>query len=425
VPIKAFLRHLLLLPLQPHIVRAEIRALRMLRLLPQRIPGEWPPRRILIVNITGNLGDALMMLPTVDALRRALPHAAIDLVVESPMDLPLRSAPAFRSVYRFKSRKSAIPLLSHYLRALDIFRLVRRFLMDQPYDLALLPRWGTDPGLSTYVAAMSSAPRRGGHDPADEAAGEDFFPGMTTLLTDISHGGLGMAEGVREQLVLVACGIISTFDDKVEEIRPVETVLAMSDTVDVDSSMRRLGIPLNQPFLLLAPGASHPARRWPPEQFAALGVALRKNLNVPVFLIGGPVDQELGKQIQQLSEGLVHNLAGQTSVLEGIALTRRASLLVTNDSGPAHIGGSVGIPTLVLSVCPRTSTQEHPNSPLRVRPVGPRVVVMQPESSSEGCTDRCLREEAHCILGLSTDAVLAQATQMLSPVELANRELGD
>ena len=415
VTAKAMLRRLLLFPLRPRLVRFQVSVLRLLGFLPRRISGAWPPRQILIVNLTNNLGDALMMLPMVDALRHASPDAAIDLVIEPPMDVPLRSMPALRKVYGFKSRKSTIGVLSHYLRALDMFLFIRRQLRNQTYDLALLPRWGTDPGLSAYLAAMSTAPRRCGHDPTEEAAAEDIFPGMAAMLTDISNGGIGMAEGVREQLVLAACGLIKSFEPEAEERRPVASVVAMGDAIDADACMDRLGISACENFVLLAPGASHTARRWPPERFASVGAAIYRKLGLRVFSIGGPLDQELGKRIEQLSHGLIRTLAGQTSVLESIALARRASLLVTNDSGPAHIGGSVGTPTLVLSVCPATSSDEHVNSPLRVRPVGPRVVVMQPEGNAPGCTDRCLREEAHCILGITTDAVLAKARSMLSP----------
>lgn len=412
--LKAVLRRVLLFPIQPRMFLLEMRVLRLLRLLPQRSSGQWPPRRILIVNITGNLGDALMMLPTMDSLRRALPDAEIDIVAESPMDTPLRVLETIRRVYCFQSTRTRIPLLGHYLRVLNMFQFARRWFMGRPYDLALLPRWGTDPGLSTYLASMSSAAQRCGHDPTEEGVAEEYFPGMTALLTTVSHGGKGMAEGVREQLVLVACGLLHGLEPDAEERRPVESILQMGRSLDVAACMRRLGITPSGSMVLLAPGAGHAARRWPAERFAILGEALNRRTGAAVYIIGGLGDRALGQQIEALSKGLIRSLIGETSVAEGIAIIQMASLLVTNDSGPAHVGGGVGVPTIVLSACPETSTSEHANSPLRVRPVGPRVYVMQPREAVDGCGDQCLASDAHCILGLTVESVQSCAERIFA-----------
>lgn len=405
-------RQMLLVPIWPRVFIVILSVLRFLGVLPKRIQGTWPPQRILLVNITGNLGDALMMMPLVDALKDILPGVALDLLVESPMDTPLRAAPSVRRVYRFDRDPKKIPLLWYYLRVYRMLKFARRELWNEPYDLALLPRWGTDPSLSSYLAAMSTASRRCGHNPKEEKMAASILPGMAALLTVVSHGGEGLAEGVREQLVLRACGLKEEFDPIIEERRPVRSVVEMGRSVDISECMQRLSISMQQPFILLAPGASHPLRCWPTERFSALGVALHRKTGIAVYSLGGPADRKLCEHIELLSGGTIRSLAGQTSMLEAIALTQRAELLISNDSGPAHIGGSVGIPTLVLSACPKTSTREHATSPLRVRPVGPHVHVLQPDQSAIGCSDRCLATVAHCILGLTDEFVLTAASNL-------------
>jgi len=224
-----------------------------------------------------------------------------------------------------------------------------------------------------------------------------------------------MAEAVREQFALAACGLPLSLDPDAEEKRVVESVLQMSDSIDSNDLLRRLGIEPDERFVLLSPGASHPARRWPAEEFAALGQGLsRKDLRVYIF--GSMNERALGDQIVALSNGMVRNLAGSTSILEGLALIRRAAVLVTNDSGPAHMGGSLGTPTLVLSACPESSKEEHANSPLRVRPVGPRVVVLQPELNTPGCSGRCEAPAAHCIQGIGIEQVVEAAEALLDSV---------
>lgn len=409
---KSLVKRLLLFPIQPWAFSAGIAALRQIGLLPRRTVGVWPPKRILVVNLTPNVGDSIMMMPTLDTLHRLLPAASIDVIVEGPMHQALAEAPIIRRAFRLDARKSSLPLVGHYLRVLRILRFARTQLAGQSYDLAVLPRWGTDPGLATYLAAASSATRRCGHDPKEEFGAEDLFPGMTRLMTSVSAGGHTMAEAVREQLVLAACGLPLSLDPDAEEKRVVESVLQMSESVDSNDLLRRLGIGPDEQFVLLSPGASHPARRWPAEQFAALGQRLsRKGFRVYAF--GSMNDRALGDQIATLSNGMVRNLAGSTSILEGLALIRKAAALVTNDSGPAHMGGSLGTPTVVLSACPASSQEEHANSPLRVRPVGPRVTVLQPETSAPGCNGRCEAPTAHCIEGIKIERVLEAAEAFL------------
>jgi ADP-heptose:LPS heptosyltransferase len=355
----------------------------------------------------------MMMMPTLDALHRILPEASIDVVVEGPMHEALAEAPIIRRTFCFDSGKTKLPLLGHYLRVMGILRFARTQLMGRSYDLAILPRWGTDPGLATYLAAASSAAQRWGHDPKEERGTEEVFPGITLLMTGVSRGGYGMAEAVREQLVLRACGLSLSLDPDVETLMPVQSVLQMSMSVNADDCLRRLGIESEERFVLLAPGASHPARRWPVEWFAALGQRLSQR-DLRVYVFGSRDDWGLGDQIAALSNGIVQNLAGKTSILEGLAVIRRAAVLVTNDSGPAHMGGSLGTPTLVLSACPETCKEEHVNSPLRIRPVGPRVVVLQPKENAQGCDGRCEAATAHCIQRLGIDTVVDTAEAMLN-----------
>jgi ADP-heptose:LPS heptosyltransferase len=416
---KATLRRLLLLPIQPRPFALGLGLLRTLGILPLRIASQWPPKRILVINLTRHLGDAMMTMPLIDALSRALPEACIDLVIESPLDDPLRSVSSLRRVYRIPTGKSKIPIVEKYLRIGRMLRFARREWMHETYDLALLPRWGTDPSMASYLAAMSTAPQRCGHDPQEERTAEQVFPGTEALLTVVSHGGEGMAEGVRQQLLLVACGIIKDLDAAAEERRTSKGVLEIGLSVDVEACVSRLELCPDGRFILLAPGASHASRRWPGERFAQFGNAMSRRTGHFVYIIGGPEDRELGERIEVLSCGSVRNLAGSTSVPETIALTQRAALLVTNDSGPAHIGGALGTPTLVLSACPKASRFEHANSPGRVRPVGPRVKVLQPDLPAGGCADRCQNPDSHCILGITVDLVEAEAmTWLETPAQI-------
>jgi len=402
ITLKSLVKQALLLPIRPRVVGWQLRILRSVGLLPKRVRGQWPPKRILVVNPTHTVGDAFMMLPLLDALHRALPRAEIDLVAEPPMADPLRDVNYLRRVFVCSPPRSNNLVVRSYLRVFYMLRFAHREFMDQIYDLALVPRWGTDPYLLTYLAAMSSAPERCGHDPKDEVSPGFPFPSMDTLLTIVSRGGKGLAEGVRQQRLLLACGFVDEIDFMKEELRPVYSAIEMGNSIDLESCMVRIGLSLAKPFILLAPGASHPARRWPADRFGELAKRLHQATGAEILTLGGASEYSLGVKIESLSCGVARNLAGKTSLLETIALMGKADLLIANDSGPAHIGGSVGAPTLVLSACPRTSIWEHPSSPRRIRPVGPLVFVLQPDEPANGCGEWCTKRTPHCIEGIST-----------------------
>lgn len=104
-----------------------------------------------------------------------------------------------------------------------------------------------------------------------------------------------------------------------------------------------------QGYYVFAPGAEYgPAKRWPPQHFAALADAL----DAPVLLLGSANDAALCDQIVAASHRADHsactNLAGHSTLEEAIALIASARALVSNDSGLMHIAAALGTPQLAL-----------------------------------------------------------------------------
>lgn len=123
------------------------------------------------------------------------------------------------------------------------------------------------------------------------------------------------------------------------EIAPVPPRLAWRDGTPAPGA---------KPFALLNPGANEPGRRWPLASYAALGRRLLgRGLDVVVVGHTGALeaDESFGRL---LAEPGVRDLRGRTSLSALMDLMRGAALVVSNDSGPAHLAVALGAPTIVL-----------------------------------------------------------------------------
>jgi heptosyltransferase I len=109
-------------------------------------------------------------------------------------------------------------------------------------------------------------------------------------------------------------------------------------------------IPDAQPTLIISPCSSHPLRNWRPERYAAVADYAARRHHMRVILCGGPstLEVETGAAIEKAATGTIINQIGRDTLPELLALLGRASVLVTPDSGPAHMATMVGTPVVGL-----------------------------------------------------------------------------
>lgn len=101
-------------------------------------------------------------------------------------------------------------------------------------------------------------------------------------------------------------------------------------------------------MFVMAPGASKETKKWTKKGFGNLAKKLYEKYNIKTVLIGGREDIERCEHINKISGGICINLAGKLTLKESGALLSISKLLVTNDSGPFHIGRGVGCSTYVI-----------------------------------------------------------------------------
>jgi len=102
------------------------------------------------------------------------------------------------------------------------------------------------------------------------------------------------------------------------------------------------------PRVLIHPGASHPARVWPLEHFAAVCDQLYAQLNAEVFLIAGPSERTAVRTIREAARSQPAVIDEPLSIGEFAALCRHFDLMLCNDSGPMHIAAGMGTRVVAL-----------------------------------------------------------------------------
>ncbi|KQW34278.1 lipopolysaccharide heptosyltransferase II [Rhizobacter sp. Root404] len=155
-------------------------------------------------------------------------------------------------------------------------------------------------------------------------------------------------------------------------------------------------------YWAFAPGAEYgPAKCWPPEHYAELARVLHARDGQPVLLLGSGKEAALCAQIEAAADGACRVLAGQTSLIDAMALIAAARGVVSNDSGLMHVAAAFGVPQ--AAVFGSTSPEHTP-------PLNPRARVLwlkeELQLDCAPCFDRvCRFGHTRCLTGVSAGRV--------------------
>lgn len=109
-------------------------------------------------------------------------------------------------------------------------------------------------------------------------------------------------------------------------------------------------MPGSAPTLLISPCSSHPARNWRAERYAAVADHAISSMGMRVVLSGGPSEAEkaIGRAIEERTTHPVTNMIGKDTLPQLVAMLQRADVVLSPDSGPAHLANAVGTPVVGL-----------------------------------------------------------------------------
>ena len=277
-------------------------------------------RRALFIR-TDRLGETLLNLPAVAALREALPRASLTLLVHPDLQSLFTAIPGIDHV--LADEPASAPW---WIRAARLSRTLK----PHRFDLAVV----SNPKKELHAAVwLAGIPTRIGYH---RKWGRWL---LTHRLED--RKALGERHEVDYNLDLIRVLGIST------AAAPRLLPPLPREQADVLHLLEQQGLDPARPFVAVHPWTSNPAKQWPLERFASVIEIVTRRLAMPVVLIGGSQERSRASSLPA-RRGAVANLVGALTLTQLAALLQRATLLVSNDSGPVHLAAAVGTRTLVL-----------------------------------------------------------------------------
>lgn len=359
-----------------------------------RRPPAGGPARILLIKFWG-IGSLQLLTPAVRVLRRDHPRARLALLTLSENEEFARGVDGFDEVVTLDVRTGSglRGWLTIFGRILGLVRRLRRERFDRVYDFEFFTRF------SALVSLATGARETSGFAAPDVWRGR--FHSRNVPFNRYWHvarnfRALAGGEDGRE----IVADDLSPFAPLAEHhARALER-------------LREAGLAAERPFVVLNPNAGQLSleRRWPASSFADLARRLAVEDGTPVVLVGAPAEAEyvhgIAREIGPLPRGLLADLAGQLSIGELCALLSRAAALVTNDSGPMHLGAALGAPTIGLF---------GPETPVMYGPLGPRASALWKPPSCSPCINvhdnkvfACIHGRPECLVNIQVDEVLEQ-----------------
>lgn len=331
-----------------------------------RAPGR------LLIRMPNWLGDAVMALPAVAAVRAAFPDAYLSIGA-LPSILPV-----------FEERTAAYP---QQLLGIDR-RSEPHVLRDGQFDAVLLL---TNSFRTAWAARQAGVRERWGY-----------------------------AVGVRGMLLTAAAARptreVHQTDYYLELVRGLgldapTTAPRIDVTPQTVDRARRLfdqhSVRPQEPLVGFAPGAAYGhAKRWPPDRVAAVIARVSKEYGARCVLVGATDDREAGREIESSlpPEVRVLNLIGHTDLRQLMGVLRVCRAFVSNDSGAMHLAAAAGVPVTALF---------GPTKANVTAPVGSHDVLRH----DVFCSPCMLREcpiDHRCMKRITVDEVFASVAGRLS-----------
>ena len=277
---------------------------------------EATPGKILLIR-PGGIGDMVMLLPTLKALREALPEREIEIICES------------RNADILKLLPLNIRPLCYNKSPLALLKMLRKNHYAAVFDCEQFHHF------SAVFSALSKAPLR---------VGFNINPRRNGIYTHLQRYDLSGREDLQ---------FLQLVRSLLPNLKPASLAGILPELKDIVPELPA-SFSTGRYFAMHA-GGSHPSKRWPAERMAEVIAEMWKRHNLPTVLLGGKDDLSYATEIQNLcktmgmdAEAQPTLATGKWTLVESIAILQMSRLFFGPDSGLAHLATALDVPSLTL-----------------------------------------------------------------------------
>jgi heptosyltransferase II len=334
----------------------------------------------ILVRATNWVGDAVMSLPALAAVRRRFPKAHIAVLARPWVAGLYRHEPFADEIIPYQARGPAAR-----------FEVAHR-LQPMRFECALLLQNAFDAALVTRLAGI---PRRAGYN----------RDGRGWLLTDAievpRRGSIPPHESFYYLELLRRLGWIDAL--------PAQALVRLEGAAKARDAGRArfLAEGLESP-IGVSPGAAFGgAKRWLPERFIAAAAGLARRTGAAIALFGSQDERPICEHIRAGLRALgtpARNFAGETSLGDFIERAAACRLFLTNDSGAMHIASALGVPTVTIFGA---------TNPVTTGPTGPLARIVRTQVECSPCLLRECPIDHRCMKAVEPSSAVEAALDLL------------
>jgi len=342
-----------------------------------------------VVRGTNWVGDAVMTVPALRALRRILPDAEITLAIR----------PWARGI--FTDQKFVDNVLVYDRRnAFSVISQIREW-KSREFDLAILFQNAFEAAVIPFFAGV---PIRLGY--ATESRQK-----LLTNPVPLPDWRSSEHEVFYYLYLIAALEQFLFGSNTVCEHEPdIGLELTESKGEDARKLLFQSGLTNESSIIAICPGSINSrAKRWPAERFAKLGDELIEQ-GKQVLLIGSQDEEDVTAAVTSRMRNSPVVLTGKTTLDQLIGILSISDLVVTNDTGPAHIAASLGRPTLVIF---------GPTNPLTTRPFSSQAEILRHPPDCAPCMLRDCPIDHRCMTAITVEEVLEHSLALLKRASFA------
>jgi ADP-heptose:LPS heptosyltransferase len=355
------------------------------------------PRRVLVFRC-GQLGDMIMSLPAMWALRHHWPDASFTLLCNvHPGQGRVSGSDIFDGTGIFDA-------FEHYRVAGD--GLGRLAALGERLRLLRRLRAGRYDGLVYLAPSIRTVGQVSRDRIFFRAAGIGRIYGATNFPTGpVKQPGRPFSRGLSEADLLLERLAADGIPTPGTGQGSLDLGLGDTERAEVARWRSRLGDDGGRLWLGLGPGSKMPAKRWPLARFEAVMAALIDRYDVWPVVFGGAEDRADGERlVARWARGF--NAAGALSVRAAGTALKKCVMYLGNDTGTMHLAASVGVPCVALF-----SARDRPGT---WYPYGVPQKVFRLALECEGCfLVECHERKNACLTAISIDQVVAGCEEML------------